>query len=272
MSISDVEAVVRVAQEATQAEELQPGKVYAFMAGGQVHKVDLTGDEYRDSPRRKVGTTRLGDIDSLAAYLNKHATSATEVYADPIRRVLVAVIDAHSQDRPGWLNHRATYEPRLHPAWNAWTGSDGQWMVQEDFAEHIEANRAWIVEPEAATVMEMVTSFQAKTSASFKSGIQSKSGQKVLEYTEQVQASAGAGKLEIPDHLVLGLPVFLGAEQRYRLPARFQFRINGGRLTMRYVLVDAAEAVHAEFLALMDRLNEIWNRTDGQLLLVGSPG
>lgn len=109
-------------------------------------------------------------------------------------------------------------------------------MTQVEFAEHIEAGLEEIIEPEAASMLELAQNFHATTDATFRSSTRLQSGEQRLQYDEEVKASAGAsGDMTVPTAFLLGLAPFVG-EDPYKLAARLRFRVNGGRLTLGYVL------------------------------------
>ena len=72
----NVETIVRVAQEATEPSELALGSFYVVTTPAGVQRVDLTGDEFRDAPRRKTGTVRVRDVHSpcSAAFAARYAS------------------------------------------------------------------------------------------------------------------------------------------------------------------------------------------------------
>ena len=58
-----------------------------------MQKIDLTGDQYRDFPKRKTGTVTVRNVASFERYYAKHADEDSEVFAD---------LDAGHRDRcPG---------------------------------------------------------------------------------------------------------------------------------------------------------------------------
>lgn len=253
---------------------LDTGKIHLARTRHGVTTIDLTGDEYRDTPRRATGHPKVYNVPSFLTYFDKHSTDASEVYACPQSHVITAVLNAHGGDgrSAGWGDHRVSYPLTHTPMWKAWDGNDGRWLDQEQFAEFIEANRAGVVEPDAATLMEIVQTFQANTKVTFKSGIQTQSGQKVLQYAEDTTATAGAnGKLTIPATLVLGLPVFVGATARHRVGARLQFRVTGGRLTMRYLLEDKDIVVQGAFDEVVAQIDSHMATEDSSPVIMGTP-
>ena len=219
--------------------------------GARFQVIDV--QEYADWPRRKVGTYRVQDSASFAAYVAKHADDGcTELWADPARTSLVAVIDAHGSSIPGWGKHRVELETVKTPSWQAWIGADGRAFKQTAFAEFIEDNLPDVREPDAATMLELAQTFQAKAKVSFESSKLLSSGERQIEYREDVTATGGKkGTIEVPSSFVLALIPFEGASA-YKVSARFRYRINDGDLVLSYKLDRPADVLRAAFLDIVE--------------------
>jgi uncharacterized protein YfdQ (DUF2303 family) len=232
----NLQTLVTTAQEAAAGQPLEPGKVYAFRTPQGIQRVDLTGPDHTGQPPRKAGTTTVRDAASFAAYFGKHADPDTEVYADADRLTVTAVLDAHTADTARWSGHRLSLSLRKTKAWEQWTALDGKLMSQEQFAEFIEDHLPELLEPAAATMLEIAQSIQATTKAEFQSGTRLQSGERQLKYTEDVRASAGRkGELIIPETFTVGLVPFEGSEG-YKLTARLRYRITDSTLRMGFKL------------------------------------
>jgi uncharacterized protein YfdQ (DUF2303 family) len=232
--------------ESSKPRELEPGVIYAWLDAGQVHQVDLTGDEYLDLPRRKRGTVSVRDVASFAQYHGKHAGEHSEVFADLDAATITAVLNAHAADGADWQDHRVTLTMVKTPQWITWTshdsGSDsGRLMTQDRFAEFIEDNAADVAPGgpcTAADLLEVAQKFQAHTKVTFSSGKRLQSGETQFVYSEQIDGKAGdRGTIEIPNDFELAIAPFEDCEP-YRVQARFRYRINSGDLRMGYHLND----------------------------------
>jgi uncharacterized protein YfdQ (DUF2303 family) len=243
-----VQAIIDTAQAAAGPVALETGKVHVLALGrGQHTLVDLTGDKYRDAPARKTGTTVVRDVPSFLAYYDKHHDDASEVYADAEQLTVVAVLDAHAIDGARFGRHRLVLQLRKTDTWTAWARHSGHLMGQEDFAEHIQDRLAGIIEPTAASMLEVAQSISATTKASFGSGVRLHSGERQLTYTEETTAKAGSkGQLTIPEWFTLGLVPFEGAEG-YKVGARFRYRIRDGHLTLGYKLDSPEDVLRTAF-------------------------
>jgi uncharacterized protein YfdQ (DUF2303 family) len=255
-NVDNLQPVIDTAIRSASPAELQPGKVYAWQSPtGQVHRLDLTGDEYRDTPTRKTGTTTVRDAASFLQYCAKHSDGDTEVYADTDQLTVTAVLDAHTAGGARWGQHRLTLALRTTDAWNQWTKKDNQLLSQEDFAEHLEDHLAELVAPPAAEMLEIAQSFQATTKAEFASSTRLASGQRQFQYVETVTAKAGQkGTLTIPETFEIGLVPFEGSAP-YKLTARFRHRIQKDALLLGYKLDRPREVLDAAFADVLTEIS-----------------
>lgn len=253
----NVQTIVDTALASAPPAELTPGKVYAFaLPGGGIHKVDLTGDEYRDQPARKTGTTTVRDAQAFLTYWDKHHDADSEVYADNERLTVTAVLDAHTPGTARWGGHRLHLALRTTDAWKQWLALDGKLMSQEQFAEFLEDHLPELLTPDAATMLEIAQSIQGVAKAEFQSGTRLQSGERKLAYVETVTAKAGQkGELVIPETFVVGLVPFEGSEG-YQLTARLRYRINGGPLQLGYKLERPADVQRTAFADVVKAIGE----------------
>lgn len=224
------------------------------------------GEALLDAPRRATGTVTVHDAASLILYLRKHgarvgaaALAAAEenaevarhaIYADVDKVTITGVINGHGPgpDAPGWGDHRAALTLRHTREWAHWAARDRQWLGQVDFAEHLEEGFDQIVDPPAAHMLELAQTMQANNRVEWKSQTLLNNGQRQFTYSETVDARAGQyGKLDIPQEFNLGLAVFEGQTEGYRIKARFQFRLREGDLSVRYLLTRPHDVVRSAF-------------------------
>lgn len=258
-----------LAQAAQDPSELEPGKVYAWLADGQVHQIDLTGDEYRDYPKRKTGTVTVRDVASFKLYWDKHHDDASEVYADLDKATVTAILDAHHGHAAGdldeteqarWQEHRLILKLEPTLPWTRWTGKDRQMLPQQQFAEFVEDN-ASDVDPEgrvkAADLLEIAQTFQAHTSVKFTSGKRLQSGQAQFQYIEETTASgggqAGRGTIEIPTEFDLLVRPYEDCDLKV-VAARFRYRIQGGNLTLGFFMNDPARHARESITGIVEKL------------------
>lgn len=225
-------------------------------AGANLQIIDLEDLEtpLRDRPRRKTGTVHVQDATSFIGYLEKHAVAETEVWADPGKHALVAVINAHTAapdpDAPGlagYRDHRAVLDLVTTKPWATWAALDKKWLDQPTFAEHIEDNAIDVASPDGATMLEIAQSLQATINSDFKRAERISNGQVSFKYAETVSASAGQqGEFEVPTEFILALAPFEGADLK-EVVARFRYRIRQGQLSLSYALVRPEDVIREAY-------------------------
>lgn len=224
-----------------------------ILGSGQV--IDLEG--YGFTPTRAKGTARPKSVDAFIAYVRRHLTPATTIWAEPLDGKIVAVLNDHGPEQSGeFADLRADLALPVTPEWEHWSARDRQFGAQRDFAEHIEDGLPEIREPDGATMLEVAQTMQATVNAEFKSASRLHDGTISVGWTEHVDARAGsAGDLTIPQEMVLGIAPFYG-EAPYEVRARIRYRIASGELKIGYVL-DRPDVVIRDCLAhIAARLEE----------------
>lgn len=183
-------------------------------------------------PARKQGTLKLRDVDSFVQVVQDQADESTRIYRTVEPPRFVAVFNDHA-GTPGWGDYRAVYDCPLSTEWRAWKGSDKRSMTQADFAQFIEDNLPDIVEPAAASMLEISRTLQAKKKVAFASAIRLDNGQQQFTYEEKIDGTSGAkGQIQVPEVFTIGVPVFEGGP-RYAVRARLRYRISDqGALAM----------------------------------------
>lgn len=254
--IDNAQTIVDTALRTAPPAELQPGKFYAFHTPEGVQKVDLTGEEYRDTPARKRGTTTVRDAASFLAYWTKHHDDNSEVYADSERLTVTAVLDANTPDSARWAGHRLHLALRPTTAWQQWTQQDGQLMRQEEFAEFLEDHLPELLEPSSADMLEIAQSFQAAVKVDFQSATRLSSGQRQFQFVETQTSKAGQkGQLNVPEAFTIGLVPFEGSEG-YKLTARLRHRIGQNGLQLGYKLERPDEVRKTAFADVVKAVGE----------------
>lgn len=267
---SEASAVANIAVQGVTPHELAPGVVFATPDGNGGVKFQDT-DAWADNPRRAKASRTVGDAASFVAYLAKHGTAASEVWADTPKSSVVAVIDAHAgADAPaGWEGHKLTLQLEKTPAWLAWMQLDGQLVSQTDFAEFIETRSLDVKDPDAATLLEVANKFVVKRSVDFESGERRQDGQTRFEYKETLAGKVGQkGHIDVPDLLTLVLKPYVGGPS-YHVYARFRYRLNGSQLVVGIVLERPKDILDAAFADVVEAIRkgqperDTWPAHDG---------
>lgn len=232
------QAVIDTAQQAVKPEALDPKEVYgvAVPSGAQHKVIDL--EAYLDTPRRATGTVHPATRKAFVEYVKEHADdAATTIWIHPTQGKVVAVLNDHDAEAPGFGDHRAELVLVKTPEWERWTRLDGKLVPLDEFAEHIEQSVPEIVAPDGATMLELAQSFSATTTAEFQEAKRLHSGEIQTKYAEEVKAKAGqTGEIEIPKEIELALAPYIGTDP-FKVKAQFRFRLRGGELRVGYQLI-----------------------------------
>lgn len=257
------QALIDVAQLAVSPEviaDCSPGtvRVVSRLKGQKLETIDLR--EYGDRPWRKTGDAVLHDATSFVAYVNRHKTGASVLYANRSSSQVVAVLNDHEaahtptmalptaeSDAANWGDFCATLALALTPEWKHWAGKDGQLQSQTAFAEHIEQGIEEIIAPPAATMLELAQHFEAHSKVEYKSVRVLQDGRRQLVYAETIDAKAGEkGEVVIPREFTLGIAPYEGTAA-IKIVARLRYRLNGEALTIGYSLVRPLDVLKVAF-------------------------
>lgn len=230
-------------------------------------------------PARKHGTVLLNDAKSFIAYFGVHGasalTSGASIYAKLQPAQFLAVLNDHSGAKAGWRDHRAVFTAAYSPEWSLWAKHDRQaFNGNEAFAYFVEENAPDFVKPSAADMLSLALNFRVKQGVHFDVAQRLEDGNIDLSYRSQVSASggpataSGSGKIRIPEQFQLEMRVWDGPEaKRYKVDARFRYRLNEGALKLWYELVRPARVVEAAFKDLWAEIEKGTKAT----ILYGTP-
>lgn len=249
--------IARLATTASQGTKIAPGDHRAFVLPDGHHLEALRTDLEPLkplTPRRVIGTISLHTPDSLVGYVVEHnGDGQATVYADMPRLRLTAVLNDDHDGGPDWRDHRAVVDLRPTPEWEAWTKSDGRLMTQEDFSEFLEQHAHEVISPDAATMIEVARTFEAKRDVQFRRAISPQSGAVEVQYDETIDGRAGRGSITVPDEFTIVASPFYGAEP-LQVRARFRYRLRDGHLGVGYSLLHVDRLMDDTFNDLVARL------------------
>jgi uncharacterized protein YfdQ (DUF2303 family) len=227
--------------------DLEPGSLKSItLPEGATHEV-LDLEAYGRAPRRLSFHYKVRDAESFGRLWHRFAHADSVLFADAPSVSLVAVIDEATADGASWREQAIIQLFTCTPAWQRWLGLDNKLLSQTQFAEHVEDSLADIVDPDAATMLEIAQTFHAHRTAQFAQSTRLNSGQRQFTYNEEITAGAGQrGDLVVPETLTLGLTPFEGGA-RYSVTARLRFRLLDGALTLGFKLDRPDDVERAAF-------------------------
>lgn len=259
---TDAADIIAVSRQAAALKEVEPSQNYvALDTDGHASILDL--EKLRERPDMVRGTYHPADVASFVKYVETHKNDAeTTIWVHPTVGEIVAVIDDASAADPGWRKHRVELELKHSKEWLFWMAQDGKLMEQQAFAEHLREGLVDIAEPAGATLLEIATTFEAKTSVEFRSGVDLSSGEAKFKYDESTEATgrtAADGEIAVPRQFILVLTPFLG-EEEIQITANLRHRAQGGNLRLGYKLERPERAVEDALEKVADRLDDRFDR------------
>jgi len=242
------DVIRELALDAAIPTSLALGEYHTVVTPAGVTQIDLTGDKWRDFPRRKQGTVTVRDVAAFAHYYRRHADPDSEVFADHGKGTVTAVLDAHlsaatdAEFQARWQQHRLILQLEKTTAWLDWLAHDRDLMPQDAFAEFIEEHATDVATGgaiEAGDLLDVAQFFQAHTEVAFTSGKRLQDGQTQLMYQETTTASTrtAAGELQIPGEFEVAIAPYEDCVDRaIRVRLRYRLNKNTGAVVFGYFL------------------------------------
>lgn len=232
---------------------------------------DLVYLERPGFPLRRKGTVKLSDTASFLEYWKRQSDEASYIYGSMEPAQFLAVFNEHHcTDGPDWRDHRALYTLSHSDEWVEWLSHDKKpFDGNETFAYWLEENLFDISMPDPAKFMDIALNMRVKQGQVFGNKVNLNDGNIVLEYVNQVDATAGAnGKLAIPEKFQINIPVFKGIDApRYKIDARFRYRLSGSTLRIQYELVRPVKVFESAFKTMLAEIQKTAKTT----VLWGTP-
>lgn len=267
---STIDKISEMARAATAIRKVGDAYFLVTPNGYEHHNITSAIEKTFSKPARKQGTITVADIESFTAYVQDHGSGDDlYIYADPESRTLTAVINDHERtcfhSQAGWRDHRVVYKAELSREFDTWFKNNKTPKEQEDFAVFLEDNIADVVEPSGDVLLTVALTLQAKTEVNFNSSKRLDNGQVQLTYTENIDARAGNGDIQIPREFAIGCRLFKNGDG-WKVKARLKYRLGGGKVKFWYELDRPENVIEDAFKAYVAKARET-----GFTVLIGKP-
>jgi uncharacterized protein YfdQ (DUF2303 family) len=187
---------------------------------------------------------RIDDVQDFIAYVNRYAMQDTSVYFDRANKEFKAVIDHDLRGK-----HRVVCKLQTTEVFDAWAAASGVYKSQDDFADWLEENEMYILEPAAASVLEAVRSLRLSSKVEFQRVVNEASGAISFLYEDELRQS---GRIELPATVIVPLQIFRGSPC-VSVGFLLRYRLNAGKV----VLCVKAPKLKALMVEAMDQVFDI---------------
>lgn len=238
------------------------GQVALVPEGQKLVSVKPFLDEYLAKPRRRRGQARVKDVQSFVDLTSRFASAESLVFANPAREKpqFLAVLDYHPATMVAtdadWGEHKILYEPPLSDEWKAWNDRNGKSMQQAEFAEFVEDRISDVLDASIdgdpglkelatlvggsfaspSTLVQLSRGLQVRVESTVRNVVTLDSGEIDIVYTEEHKDGVAGNHLKVANLFAIAIPVFYNGE-KYRIPVRLRYRVQGGRMTWYYQLI-----------------------------------
>jgi uncharacterized protein YfdQ (DUF2303 family) len=268
---TEADAVIEQTLLGMEPVQLNPGGVYALRTRDGFKLIDLNQPEVL----RAAGWERLNpqaryafhSIQSFADYVAKvfdyddndkdsyrPRRSRALCMADELALKIRLIFDAQPNE---WGSVYADLALVNSPEAQRWLEASGKYLAQQDFAEFCELNLESFSSPDAATILEIAQTFQAKSTVDFSSAVRLSSGAIKLKREEKIDATAGErADISIPELLTVAMPIFKYG-RAYAVKARLRYRIVDSAVRLSVLLVDPEMAIEHAFKEVVDEVSNL---------------
>jgi uncharacterized protein YfdQ (DUF2303 family) len=250
----------RAAEQEPHAYELNVGDRHVLVTRlrNDEHIVVNDLEKHLDEPARARGTAVVHTPDDFVSLVNRISNvDATTVWANVNTGSATALINDHTTwDQPGWRDHTAHLVLQEDEDWKRWTGRDNVLTSQAEFSQFVEDVYHTVVDPDAATMLEVSRTMRAATAVKFSQSTRLDNGDIGINYEETTTSKAGEkGQLEVPERVTVRLSPWRGVEPR-DMEARLRMRIQDGQLRIGYRIVRPDVFKDEVFDGLVDKIRD----------------
>ena len=268
---TEADAVIEQTLLGMDPTALSPDVIYAIRTPNGYQTIDLTKEEVlkaagypRSSAKSSYAFHRIESfVDYVAKVFNYDDHDADNYrprrrdalcIADSGRGCIRLIFDAGPNE---WGDVYADLQLVNSPEAQRWLAASGKYMAQQDFAEFCELNLESFSSPDAATILEIAQTFQAKSTVDFTSAVRLSSGAIKLKREEQISATAGErADISIPEELTVALPLFQYGKA-YAVKARLRYRIVDSAVKLSVLLVDPEMAIEHAFREVVEGVSNL---------------
>lgn len=201
-------------------------------------------------------TLAVQNADSLIVYVERYKSDESMLFADIRTDRIMAVLDYHDPVTGGHAHtaHRAQLDLMRSNEWEIWTRRAASGLMEQlEFARFVEENGADIIAPVAAELLESVRDLQVHRRVNFMRAVRTATDNVCFEYSDTTDLRTKTGGIEVPNRIMLKLPVYFG-EGEVELFAFLRWKFDDGKLSLGFALHRAEHVRQAVFKQVVERV------------------
>ncbi len=209
------------------------------------------------NPKRVDSRVELIDVDSFCSYVNVYKEpDFTALFAGAAAFKVTAKLDYHragaeNEPEPRSCTHTCTLSLDPDPDWQAWMGFNGKYVSQDEFAQFLDSQQWVIIEPDAASVRDIVLKFQATAITKFERPVYDEvTGSVKMSFVNEAEQK---GTMKLPGALLLHLAPFRSAP-RQSVEAKLRWRFREGSVAFGFEIVRPDKIAETAFLEVIDHI------------------
>lgn len=213
-------------------------------------------------PDALIGTATLATMASLVEHIKRFKLPATVVYADPEEQEIRALYDYHPKAGvAGWNRHAARYEAKLSEAWEAWGGTEGKTLSQEEFINLIDTRDGELVDgtvrgaktPTPSWLLTFAGNLETYHNKTAKLTRDPSTGNRTVTFSDDKGIH---GTVTPPTVLLVKIPIFTDSWETDELEVRVRVQVEDSEPRFKLWIHDAQKVMDAEFNAIAESVTD----------------
>lgn len=182
-------------------------------------------DNLLPEPVRTCKAIQFSRVESFVRYIRKNDVGTSQLFLKEGEHRFTVCFDAATSVSPSRETHTAGLSLKMTESFRKWSGVNGKWQKQSEFAHFIEMAEGDVMDPTSAEMLEIAKTLEVTKNSAFKSSVRLDNGDmefRWAEATDNARAGKG-GNLVIPTEIKLGITPFKGVDP-FIIRAKLRYR------------------------------------------------
>lgn len=202
------------------------------------HAAELMSlERHMESPIAHSGNACMSRVESFIDYVNDFKTEHSRLYIIEGSSGLPqmrCIFDDREKDVPSWSAFSVVFDPKYSRQLEAWSSWNGNWKRPDNFAKFLNTNRLDVVDPEAATLIEIIRDIRGTANVEFKEAVDEHTGAKNHAYAEKVTLKGGKNEVTVPTGFNIAIPIYERQRKRIRINCHLSAMVEDGKVMFCY--------------------------------------